>query len=541
MRYLIIFLTLFQFAFSTNLPNVKIAFFDQNNTFITPQKRDFYNAARLTIPKNQKATIKIILDKFFTQKGNYYLVVNGAKAKGCYEFYQYSVCPFVYNKKRELIAYNIEPQKTNQYIIGAVVYKEYQYFNLQNRVNKLYMVGFVILGIIVIAALYSFILFLALRNMLYFYYFLVQIGFFIYTFLRLKITNIYLYTEFVWAMNALLLALIVNFSIAFLKSFDKNRYCTKILYFALIYAIVSALLFLFGFMFHFYGSFALLVILYCLLKNFKHLEVKLYTLSMLIITLGVIYIEFFPQIWQKHIHPLVFIIPSEAILMLIVIGLRLHNLDRQRKERLELLIHYNKNKKISSTITSIAHKLKNQLSSLSFAVMNIQLNNQNNESLKTIEESISKLNETVKNALNVYQNSNENKNLKSLFKELIKQFTFENIEFIIDIDDKVFTTKSQVVKEIATIAIENSIDEFKNKDIKNPIITIRCQNNICTICDNAQEKVDLSTLHQPKISSKRGGSGIGLYIANLLSKEHFHREIKGKNTKEGFCLIFHFD
>ena len=60
-----------------------------------------------------------------------------------------------------------------------------------------------------------------------------------------------------------------------------------------------------------------------------------------------------------------------------------------------------------------------------------------------------------------------------------------------------------------------------------------CKDNICTICDNAQGKVDLSTMHQPKISSKRGGSGIGLYIANLLSKEHFNSEIQG--------LIFHFD
>ena len=95
----------------------------------------------------------------------------------------------------------------------------------------------------------------------------------------------------------------------------------------------------------------------------------------------------------------------------------------------------------------------------------MQLNNQNNKSLKTIEESISKLNETVKNVLNVYQNSNKNKNLKSLFQALIKEFAFENIKFIIDIDNKIFTTKPQVIKEIATIAIENSIDEFKNKDI----------------------------------------------------------------------------
>jgi len=225
--------------------------------------------------------------------------------------------------------------------------------------------------------------------------------------------------------------------------------------------------------------------------------------------------------------------------MLGAISIFLKKLEQKRKDYQNLLIHTSKEKSLSVIVASIFHNFKNRLSRLSFILMQMQLDKSSIDSkIKSLEDEIYNLNITIKKYLQLYgsdKKDNKKANLKELVENVIDSFERKDISFKIDIKSNIEVQNSWAIKEILIILLSNSIEAFTQNSIENRAITISYNNKNLTICDNAggiKKDINLSI---PTQSSKESGTGIGLYIANIIAKEYCNSTLEIKSIKDGIC------
>jgi len=70
-----------------------------------------------------------------------------------------------------------------------------------------------------------------------------------------------------------------------------------------------------------------------------------------------------------------------------------------------------------------------------------------------------------------------------------------------------------------------------NVDATNADIIISISNNGKKI-----EKRDINKIFNPYFSTKKEGTGIGLYLSKLIIKKSFEGELEVSNTQEGVCF-----
>ena len=541
MRIVVIFILFANILFA-KLPNVTIFLVDSNNKPIQVSKqRDKFSNAFAKIKKHKKAKLYVVFLDGFVDKGVYYLTISSApNIKNCYKFlYSNTICPINYSGGNKTYSYLLEAKSKDIYLRGAKVDYEENFFAWQDRVIKKYLIAIFILGILFMALIYSLMLYFSLLNSLYLYYAFLQLSFILYAIVHLNLFALGDYINFVWFINSLTLALLTLFAVKFMKYTNIfSRFC-KVLYLVVAYAFINAILAIFGFLYPFYGSFFVPVILLCLLRGVRKKEVLLYILAIVTIIAGVIVIEFFQSVWINYIHPMVIILPIEALLMLGAISIFLKKLEQKRKDYQNLLIHTSKEKSLSVIVASIFHNFKNRLSRLSFILMQMQLDKSSIDSkIKSLEDEIYNLNITIKKYLQLYgsdKKDNKKANLKELVENVIDSFERKDISFKIDINSNIEVKNSWAIKEILIILLSNSIEAFTQNSIENRVITISYNNKNLTICDNAggiKEDINLST---PTQSSKESGTGIGLYIANIIAKEYCNSTLEIKSIKDGIC------
>jgi len=528
------------FAYSITLPNLKIGFFDEaNKSLDISKKADFYSAGKIFIKPNQKTYIKVIFDEVFSSKGSYMLVISGVdKVAGCKDKLSYKVCPIYYDGSKLNYRFDIHPTPHTQSIKKAVVYTSSQYLDFEQKSTNQYFLGMLLVGFILAIIAYALVLFVSLKERLYLYYALMEAGFLAYSMVHLNLFGIANITRVVWVANAISLGFMFVFAVKFLHI---KKWC-KLIYLGVIYSFVSALAFAFGVFHPFLGSLFVPWILLCAVFEYKRVDVRFFIGAVLVIVFGVIVIEFFQPLWLSVLHPMIVVLPLEAVLMLFAIGYRLKQIKEQKNRYQNLLLHQHKANTLSTLVASIAHRYKTNLSRISFLVMQLQLDkNQANKIALDINDEIKELKEIVNNYLLLYKNNLEKEEkvaLEKIFDSILKTIDTKDINISVDIPPQTYTNSPWVIKEIALIAITNSIEALSNLDKKTKYINITYKNNRCYICDNAGGIKDLTRLFDPKLSSKTKGSGIGLYIAKLLSTNYLNSSLEAFNKDGGFCIVF---
>lgn len=99
-------------------------------------------------------------------------------------------------------------------------------------------------------------------------------------------------------------------------------------------------------------------------------------------------------------------------------------------------------------------------------------------------------------------------------------------------------------QQVLLIILHNSIDNFEDMSIQNPVIDISCNeidNMIClSVCDNGLgiDENHLKLIFNPYWTTKsnKEGSGLGLYIAKMLVEESMHGELNVTNIQDGLCF-----
>lgn len=118
-------------------------------------------------------------------------------------------------------------------------------------------------------------------------------------------------------------------------------------------------------------------------------------------------------------------------------------------------------------------------------------------------------------------------------------FEKEKIKVSIKGDDfKAFGPKGELSQVIMNI-LTNAKDAFIENRIKEPHIKIILENKQIKILDNAgginnDAKVKMFTAY---FSTKKYGSGIGLYMSKLIVEKHFNGKLSHKNKDEGSLFL----
>jgi len=167
--------------------------------------------------------------------------------------------------------------------------------------------------------------------------------------------------------------------------------------------------------------------------------------------------------------------------------------------------------------------------------------------LENIEEYVQNLTITIDDFRNFYKPNKtavciklEDVILKSL--NIIRASLInDNIEIveIYDAKESLEVYDSELMQVILNL-LKNAQDNFQEKGIKYPKITITTQDRSLSICDNGGgiPKDILSNIFDPYFSTKdeKNGTGLGLYMSKIIIEEHHKGSLHVNNTNDGVCF-----
>ena len=112
-----------------------------------------------------------------------------------------------------------------------------------------------------------------------------------------------------------------------------------------------------------------------------------------------------------------------------------------------------------------------------------------------------------------------------------------------DSDNLINMYDNEIIQVILNI-IKNAEDNFLEKNIQNPMISIKGSKNKLTISDNGggiPESV-LAKIFDPDFSTKDEsiGTGLGLYLSKIIIEDHHNGRLLVENKDDGvsFTIVF---
>jgi DNA-binding response OmpR family regulator len=203
------------------------------------------------------------------------------------------------------------------------------------------------------------------------------------------------------------------------------------------------------------------------------------------------------------------------------------------KQKEDELIKQSKQAIMGEMLDYIIHQWRQPLNAIKLELMRFEIENpkfENSPFISNISSKVSELNEIIGDFRSFFrEDTKENINLKDeLFKitKMIKDLLImNNILVNIEGDDINIEFNKNNLKHIMFVLINNSIDAFKENNIKERNINIKIENNKLIYEDNAG---GIPTEIQNKIfehnfTTKENGTGIGLYmVKKILEKDNLN-------------------
>jgi len=249
--------------------------------------------------------------------------------------------------------------------------------------------------------------------------------------------------------------------------------------------------------------------------------------------------------------------PLESLILSFALGIMLKNLVIEQNEKEKLLIHKSKLASMGEMIDNIAHQWRQPLMHLGYINMNLELASSNNKFkqeyfIKKLKESngqIKFMSKTIDDFRDFYKIEKQKHNflvsnacnlaINIINPTLTKKKISLNLEIQNDSTIKGYENEyAQVILNFLT----NAIEAFEIRKIKDPEIniTINSKKHISQImvCDNAGgiKEGYFKEIFNANFSTKKGGSGIGLYMSKVIIQSHFSGDIYLHNTEKGACF-----
>ncbi len=110
-------------------------------------------------------------------------------------------------------------------------------------------------------------------------------------------------------------------------------------------------------------------------------------------------------------------------------------------------------------------------------------------------------------------------------------------------NEKVKTYENEVMQVLLNI-LNNAQDNFLEKEIQKPEITITTEGKDVIICDNGKgiKEEIIEKIFNPYFSTKtdKNGTGLGLYLSKTIIEEHHKGKISVENRGDGVCFRLEF-
>jgi len=232
-----------------------------------------------------------------------------------------------------------------------------------------------------------------------------------------------------------------------------------------------------------------------------------------------------------------------------------HGIDEIRKKD-ELILQQSRLAQMGEMIAMIAHQWRQPLSSISAISTKLQLSIAMDETistealkheLQTIDKRIILLSNTIDDFRNFYNTDNEKRtfDLNETIHQAIEVLTpaIKNaqveLHFESDLKQTIISLEGELIQVLMNI-IKNAIDILKEREGKRQISIRSYQNGsnaYIQIEDNAggiDEKI-INKIFEPYFSTKKEkhGMGLGLYMSQVIVKEHCDGSLIAENTEEG--------
>lgn len=251
------------------------------------------------------------------------------------------------------------------------------------------------------------------------------------------------------------------------------------------------------------------------------------------------------------------VMPLESLILSFALGIKLKKVISEKNENEQLLIHSLKLATTGEMINNIAHQWKQPLNHISFISMDLGLSNEDKDLSKEylgkkLEEIDIQI-DFMANTIDTFSDFYLNKKKKSFFciKECVQNSLFIldslikanniKIDFSFVQYKKIHGFENEYAQVILNI-ISNSKDAFIKNTIKKPEIKIEIYKKdekfITRISDNAGgiKENEIHKIFDSYYTSKKQGSGIGLYMSKMIINKHFKGEIRAYNENAGACF-----
>ncbi|MEA1919084.1 MAG: ABC transporter substrate-binding protein [Campylobacterota bacterium] len=248
-----------------------------------------------------------------------------------------------------------------------------------------------------------------------------------------------------------------------------------------------------------------------------------------------------------------------------------YDITQQRKneieaqEKSERFFQQSRLAQMGEMISMIAHQWRQPLGAISTTSVNLRMKllleafdfNSKDEiiraeqyfikRLENIEGYVQNLTTTIDDFRNFYRPNKtaiyiklEDVILKSL-NIMRASLTHDNIEIIENYNAKEsFEVYENELMQVILSLLKNAQDNFKEKKIKYPKITITTQGRSLSVCDNGGGVPEdiLANIFDPYFSTKdeKNGTGLGLYMSKTIIEEHHKGSLHVNNTNDGVCF-----
>lgn len=170
-----------------------------------------------------------------------------------------------------------------------------------------------------------------------------------------------------------------------------------------------------------------------------------------------------------------------------------------------------------------------------------------NEKLDNVEHYVQSLTTTIDDFRNFYRPD------KKLTKTSLQEITLKALKIIrnslevsnIELheeygDQEYYEFHDGEMMQVVLNILKNALDNFKDKGIASPKISIKIDRKIMVICDNGGGIPDdiIDKIFDPYFSTKnqKNGTGLGLYMSKTIVEEHHGGKLLVENIDNGVCF-----
>jgi len=410
----------------------------------------------------------------------------------------------------------------------------------------------IILGLILMAAIYNAVLYYYHREKSFLYYALMQIGMIHILFYDTNIITTLIPTQndeslFYIFISLFTLFFILMFTRVFLDTATSLPKQDKVLKYILIFILIDAVIYPVSIIFEL--GLYLFILIYVVYLGYRRMKQHykpafFFFIGWSIFVLTILidgFVDFELPIEPYAFNPMFIGTMIEAIVLAIALAFQFKELRTEKEQQKQLLIHQSKLASMGEMLGNIAHQWRQPLTRLSYTLMNIEVTDNQKEKHSLVEESTKQLefmSQTINDFTKFYAPSKEKESfsLELATKEVLDLVYYESIEISLEIkEDTTIHNYKNEFKQVLLNLLSNAKDVLLTREITNPSIAIVLERNKISIQDNAGGIAleDIEKIFEPYFSTKEDGLGIGLYMSKMIIEKNMRGSLEVSNTDDG--------